>query len=331
MTLKRIALHLIAVDAGTQVRAAINEPTVTDYAEQMESGVTFPPIVLFHDGNQHYLADGFHRVMAAQRIQWREIDADVRTGTKQDALWCALGANKANGQRLTISDRRHAIKLAVEAWPERSGAQIAEQIGCSPQYVSTVKSGMTTTCDRIVTKTGQVRMASSSAAHQARLEAADLLRQGLSVEAIRKQLRIGRDVVFEIKRSLGMSVDKSKAGVQERREQMRKMASDGHTSRQIASAVGISEESCRVVMRKEGIVVPADKTMRGTHRHDSNRIIERIVLDAENLTEGVTLVDFGDLHRDRLAEWLRSLSESRDKLSAFIRRLIKEQQNGQAA
>jgi hypothetical protein len=84
-------------------------------------------------------------------------------------------------------------------------------------------------------------------------------------------------------------------------------------------------------LRKEKIDVPADKAVGRIKRHDSNRIIERIVADAENLVEGVNLVEFADLDRAQLAGWLKSLQASRDKLGAFIRRLMKEQQDGEAA
>src|SRR5688500_13986666 len=95
-----VALHSIRTDAGTQVRAAINEDVVAEYADLMAGGVAFPPVVIFHDGSAAYLADGFHRVLAARRIGAASIVADVRAGTTTDALWYALGANNTNGQRL---------------------------------------------------------------------------------------------------------------------------------------------------------------------------------------------------------------------------------------
>lgn len=131
--MKSIRLADIVVDAGTQVRVAISEDVVSDYAEQMGNGIEFPAVVLFHDGNHYYLGDGFHRVMAARRAGWIDIGAEVRQGTQQDALWFALGANRENGQRLTAADKRHAIALALAAWPDRSMHQIADQIGCTLQ------------------------------------------------------------------------------------------------------------------------------------------------------------------------------------------------------
>jgi ParB-like chromosome segregation protein Spo0J len=109
----------------------------------MTNGATFPPIVLFHDGNQHYLADGFHRFMAAQRLAFKDIDADVQPGTKEDALWFALGANRTNGNASpTRTKARHRPRIADMAGYEHN--EIAEQLGCSSStYVSAVKGQVT--------------------------------------------------------------------------------------------------------------------------------------------------------------------------------------------
>lgn len=113
---------------------------------------------------------------------------------------------------------------------------------------------------------------------------------------------------------------------------MRALAADGNTSIQIADALGLSLTGCRNTLRKEHIDVPADRTTHHSRRHDSNRILDNMAMDAENLTADVNLIDFSDLDRAQSAGWIESLTASRDKLSAFIRRLLKEQQkHGQAA
>jgi len=134
-----LAVTEVVVNAGTQVRQSILEDTVAEFADAMASGATFPPVVVFHDGNQHHLADGFHRVMAAQRIGRAVIEATVQPGTQQDALWFALGANRCNGNRLTKADKKHAILLALKTWPDKSARQIADQVGCSNIYVSRMR------------------------------------------------------------------------------------------------------------------------------------------------------------------------------------------------
>jgi DNA-binding CsgD family transcriptional regulator len=336
----RIQLTAITFDAGTQVRAALDQQVVADYAEAMTNGATFPSIVLFHDGSAYYIADGYHRFMAAQRLEWREIDAEVRAGAKNDALWFALGANRANGHRLTERDVKHAIKIALTTWPERSGKQISEQLGCSQRYVSEVRDQVRATSnlpDRVVGRDGKTYPASRpterpavSPQHAAIVES---IKAGKSSHDICTGLGVRAEMVATARRELGVAkVDNSREAVAERRERIEKMAGDGYSSRQIASAIGMTDHRVRKLARKLGVVITADTAIGKIKRHDSNRIIERIVLDAENLTEGTELIDFEDVDRAQLTEWVRSLSTSRDKLGTFIRTLTKEQQkHGEAA
>lgn len=324
----RVRLETIVFDAGTQIRAAIDPHVVTEYADAMTEGAIFPPIVLFHDGTQHYLADGFHRFLAAQRNQCVDLDADVKAGTKQDALWFALGANKTNGKRLTEADKTHAIEIARRMWPEKMQREIATHVGCDRSLVSRVYQRVTSSEP---VSTGRLRQTEIKRDRVRKLAAA-----GATVDAILAQVPVSRTTVASVRAEIGLGpsvrLDQSKTGLQQRRNRMRVMAGEGYTSRQIAAEVGLSEEGCRNALRKEQITVPGDQATRGTHRPEPNRIVDQIVMDAENLTEGLSLVNFNDLDRARLVDWLASLTQSRDKLGVFIRRLMKEQQkHGEAA
>ncbi len=145
MPTKKIPLADIVIDAGTQARSVISTETVADYAERMTEGDQFPPIVLFHDGSAHYLGDGFHRVLASQHNGFVDIDADIRKGTKDDALWFAMGANRTNGHRMTRGDIRHAVELALKTWPDRTLVQIADQIGVGKSTVGRVQTELSQT------------------------------------------------------------------------------------------------------------------------------------------------------------------------------------------
>ena len=90
-----LKLTEIVTTAGTQVRARLDTDTVDEYASAMVDGAVFPPVVVFHDGNRYILADGFHRIMAAQRNGFKDFECDVRKGAKSDALKFALAANSA--------------------------------------------------------------------------------------------------------------------------------------------------------------------------------------------------------------------------------------------
>ena len=86
----RLRLPLIRTDAGTQSRAAINETTVAEYAERMIAGDRFPPVVVFLNNGDYLLADGFHRLLAKKLAKFEHIDAEVRQGTRLDALKFSL-------------------------------------------------------------------------------------------------------------------------------------------------------------------------------------------------------------------------------------------------
>ena len=78
--IKRLKLTDIVTDAGTQVRAGLNEATVADYAEALAEGAKFPPVVVFHDGSHYIAADGFHRIQAAIRMGATQIECDMLFG-----------------------------------------------------------------------------------------------------------------------------------------------------------------------------------------------------------------------------------------------------------
>jgi hypothetical protein len=108
---------------------------VGEYAEEMASGTVFPPLTVFHDGQSHWLADGFHRYGAAVRLGLAEIECDVRQGTLSDAQWASFGANRAHGMRRTNSDKVRSIKAALKHSPHLSDSEIARHVGVSTGMV----------------------------------------------------------------------------------------------------------------------------------------------------------------------------------------------------
>jgi uncharacterized ParB-like nuclease family protein/FtsZ-binding cell division protein ZapB len=141
---KAINIQSIIIDKGTQSRAAISEETVTDYAEAMAAGDTFPPAVVYHDGVDYYLADGFHRLHAIKRLGKTSIQADVRTGTLRDAILYSLGANRDHGLRRSNADKRKCVQTLLDdfEWGDLSVNEMARICGVSPQLVLAVKQEM---------------------------------------------------------------------------------------------------------------------------------------------------------------------------------------------
>jgi uncharacterized ParB-like nuclease family protein len=136
---KKLKLSEIVTDAGTQVRAGLNETTMAEYAEALADGAKFPPVIVFHDGSRYIAADGFHRIQAAVRSGATQIECDVRKGSKTDALKFALGCNAHHGLRRTNADKRHAVGLALREFPKASTAAIAEMCLVSNELVAEIR------------------------------------------------------------------------------------------------------------------------------------------------------------------------------------------------
>lgn len=148
MTTQSLKLAQIIIDAGTQSRSCITEDVVTDYADRMTRGDEFPAIIVFHDGTDYFLADGFHRLLAAKRIKCLDIKAQVESGAKLDAIRYSIGANVANGLRRTASDKRRAIVMALENFLDLSDRAIADI--CAVSHTTVAE------CRREVVSLGQM-------------------------------------------------------------------------------------------------------------------------------------------------------------------------------
>lgn len=134
-------LEKIRIDAGTQSREKINELVVAQYMEDMKGGASFPPVIVFHDGAEYFLADGFHRYFAAKQCGSPGIACDVRTGTIRDARLFSFGVNDKHGLQRTIADKRKAVisMLSDEEWCKWSDREIATQCNVSHTLVANVR------------------------------------------------------------------------------------------------------------------------------------------------------------------------------------------------
>lgn len=139
-----IAVSEIRIHGGTQPRCEINEELVIEYAQAMAGGAKFPPVVVFQDGVNSWLADGFHRTHAARRASIDFIAAEIHHGTKREAVLYSVGANAAHGQRRTNADKRKAVMTLLEddEWSQWSTNDVAKQCSVSWHLVERLKSSL---------------------------------------------------------------------------------------------------------------------------------------------------------------------------------------------
>lgn len=144
-----IPLERIKTDGGTQMRAALDPDTVQEYLDAMQpvGWGDFPAVIVYYDGKDHWLADGFHRVEAYRRAaanldQPASVPADVRVGTRRDAILHAAGANASHGLRRTNADKRRAVEtlLRDDDWRHWSDREIARRCNVTAMTVGRIRS-----------------------------------------------------------------------------------------------------------------------------------------------------------------------------------------------
>jgi hypothetical protein len=132
-----LSLDSITVDEELQARASLDDGAVEEYAQGMQAGVVFPPVVVFRDAGGTWLADGFHRFRAAQRAGLSIMRALVRAGGRRDAILHAVGANTGHGVRRTNADKRRAVTIVLsdKEWRSWNDSDIARACGVDAKTV----------------------------------------------------------------------------------------------------------------------------------------------------------------------------------------------------
>lgn len=141
MKLKTINVKAIRIDGGTQSRVEINDETVNEYADAIKAKAVFPPMVVFYDGADHWLADGFHRWHALNKAGKASAEIDLRIGTRREAVLFSFGVNGTHGMRRTNADKRKAVKSMLEdsEWAAWSDNKIADTCGVSHPFVAEIR------------------------------------------------------------------------------------------------------------------------------------------------------------------------------------------------
>lgn len=187
----------IRTDGGTQPRAQLNYATVEEYAESIEDGATFPPVEVMYDGSDYWLWDGFHRVESHKKAGCIAIRANIKQGTRRDAVLASVGANNSHGLRRTNDDKRRAVMTLLNdaEWVNWSDNEIARRCMVSQPFVSKLRPETHTNNDYkyeksfIHPKTGQPTTMNTANIGKATVPSAVKLEPVPAGEVIRSEMR----------------------------------------------------------------------------------------------------------------------------------------------
>jgi hypothetical protein len=148
MALSLIPIEEIEVeDQSVQPRTEVQHEVILRYAEVWESASNgdYPfnePVELVCDGSRYWIGDGWYRVLSGIRTRKEFVQANVRNGTREDAMLYAASCNHTHGQPTTSADKRRAVEMVLTLKPAWSDKQVAEHCRVSYGMVSSVRDRM---------------------------------------------------------------------------------------------------------------------------------------------------------------------------------------------
>ncbi|MGR3278721.1 hypothetical protein ACSYAD_26875 [Acaryochloris marina NIES-2412] len=135
--LEYLNIEAIIIDSEVASRCQLREDIVTEYANAMRQGAKFPPVIVFFNGTDFILVDGFHRIHAKKVNGDLEILASISQGNRREAILIATGINIDSSLKLTKADiRRNINKLIGDTeWSLWYDLDIAQQCCANHELV----------------------------------------------------------------------------------------------------------------------------------------------------------------------------------------------------
>lgn len=151
---KRLAIDAITT-RSLQQRCHTDQATVNRYAAIYETGglKALPPITVVFDVHAvslasnptarttYWLADGHHRLAAARKAGFTQIECEIFNGDKRDVVLVSAQRNAGHGLPLSNDDKRALVAtlLADPEWCQWSDREIARQLRVGADLVGKVR------------------------------------------------------------------------------------------------------------------------------------------------------------------------------------------------
>ncbi len=156
-----LALSELHLSGDAQSRVFVNPTVVSEYTERMRfddelelvidpEGTPWSPVRVYEDEHaepgapRYWVADGFHRVSAAEALDITQIQCEVLPGSPRDAIRESLSANARHGLRRTREDKRRAVQRALkdDEWRTWTDQRVADMCAVSRALVSSIRQDL---------------------------------------------------------------------------------------------------------------------------------------------------------------------------------------------
>lgn len=297
MVLTDIKLAEVVTTGGTQSRVELSETAVAEYGAAMADGISLPPIVVFHDGSSYWLADGFHRVMAAIRTGIATLQAEVHKGAKRDAILYSVGANSTHGLPRTNADKRRAVTMLLqdEEWAQWSDREIARRCSVSHNLVSSLRPSLSSDDSEKSSKSYTTKHGTVATMRTENIGRSDGQKRPTADNYKPREHRV---------------------------KEIAALAGSGHRVSQICAKLNLGEQRVRDIARQEGIhLVDADIK---TRRIDYRRVIEQTVLDLDTSAKSLETigVSFEGISPEEARDWAGSVADALSIFRKFHKQLL---------
>tara|TARA_R110002126_G_scaffold181635_1_gene330452 strand:- start:1 stop:831 length:831 start_codon:yes stop_codon:yes gene_type:complete len=158
-TLKSLPLDLIKIDGGTQSRLKIDEEYIDEIYENMKEDRLYPPVTVFFDGKEYWLADGFHRYHATRKNGKVSIECNITNGLLREAILYSKSANNKHGKRFSLADKIHNAQELIDdfEWSQWSNREIGRICDVSHVTVAKLRVGKVPDAVKYVDRFGETQ------------------------------------------------------------------------------------------------------------------------------------------------------------------------------
>jgi hypothetical protein len=135
----------IILDPTVQQRVELDHAKVEEYTELYADGHDLGRLVVFQTDAGWFLADGFHRLLAALTAGLPDLPCAVYHGSLRDAILYATSCN-LHGKPLSNADKKRRVLtlLTDPEWQQWSDNAIAKHCGVAHSFVGMVRRSLVT-------------------------------------------------------------------------------------------------------------------------------------------------------------------------------------------